>query len=85
MSKHIDLVTLGFRIRKLRKDRGFSQEYFANLIDMNRGYYGTIERGETNLTALNLLRIAKGLGVTLNDLFPPDMQEEKSKNSTEVI
>lgn len=70
-------------MRKLRKEKGFSQEGFANSIDMNRGYYGTVERGEANVTAINLLRIAKGLGVAPGDLFPPETyQNPPSKGNS---
>jgi transcriptional regulator with XRE-family HTH domain len=72
MKKQKDLVLLGQQIRKLRKEKGFSQEDFANFINMNRGYYGTIERGEANITATNLLKIIKGLKVSPNDLFPTE-------------
>jgi transcriptional regulator with XRE-family HTH domain len=70
MKKQKDLVLLGQQIRKLRKEKGYSQEGFANHIDMNRGYYGTIERGIANVTVTNLLRIARGLKASPNDLFP---------------
>lgn len=68
--EHRDLVLLGKKIRQLRVAKGFSQEEFANSIDMNRGYYGTIERGQANISALNLLRVARGLNVLPGDLFP---------------
>ncbi|WP_457589483.1 helix-turn-helix domain-containing protein, partial [Legionella pneumophila] len=56
MKKQTDLIVLGKQIRKIRKEKGFSQEGFANFIEMNRGYYGTVERGEANITILNLLK-----------------------------
>jgi transcriptional regulator with XRE-family HTH domain len=70
MRKNSDLVSLGKQILSLREAKGFSQENFANSIDMNRGYYGTIERGAANPTALNLIRIAKGLKVSVGEIFP---------------
>ncbi|MFT4059258.1 MAG: helix-turn-helix transcriptional regulator [Legionella sp.] len=70
MKKQNDLILIGEQIRKIRKEKGFSQEDFANFIEMNRGYYGTIERGEANITLLNVLKILKGLEVTPNELFP---------------
>ena len=63
---------MGQTLRRVRSDRGYSQEDFANYINMNRGYYGTIERGEANVTTINLLRIVRGLEVTPNDLLPPE-------------
>lgn len=85
-SLNTHLLTLGNRIRILRKARGYSQEYFANSINLNRCYYGTVELGQSNLSALNLIKIAIGLGVTLNDLLPPEMyltKEDAEKSGIE--
>lgn len=54
----------------LRKARGFSQEAFADHADLDRSYYGAVERGERNIAALNLLKIAYALEVQIGDLFP---------------
>lgn len=70
MTKNKDLILIGRQIRKLREKKGFSQEGFANHISMNRGYYGTIERGQANVTTTNLLKIIRGLNVLPNDIFP---------------
>jgi len=69
--KHSSLVKLGAKIRQLRKDKGFSQEDFAAEVGLDRTYMGGIERGERNLAALNLIRIAKCLKVEVGELFPP--------------
>ncbi len=81
MQKTLDsqLIILGDRIRMLRKSRGYSQEYFANSISINRTYYGTVEAGQSNLSVLNLIKIAMGLGVTLDELLPPEMYLTKQK------
>jgi transcriptional regulator with XRE-family HTH domain len=52
---------LGRRIRKLRGQKGWSQEEFADVCGVNRSYMGRIERGELNLTLDSLLKISKGL------------------------
>ena len=36
-----------------------------------RAYYGGIERGERNVAALNIIKIAIALGVEVGELFPP--------------
>ena len=73
MKNKRNLSLLGKRIRVLREAKRCSQEYFANMIEMNRGYFGAIERGEVNVTLLNLLRIAKGLEVSLDYLFTEEV------------
>ncbi len=66
-----ELVELGRRIRALREARGFTQEQLAEEAGLDRAYYGGVERGERNVAALNLIRIAKALDVEVGDLFPP--------------
>jgi transcriptional regulator with XRE-family HTH domain len=70
MSDKSDLAALGKRIRKLREARGMSQEEAARVIGLDRSYYGRIERGTVNVSALNLLRIAAGLKSTVGSFFP---------------
>ena len=59
MNKHDALIQIGQKIRRLRQQRGFSQESFANEVGLDRSYMGGIERGERNIAALNLIKIAK--------------------------
>jgi len=68
--KHPALIKLGKRIRELRKTKGFSQENFAYEVGLDRTYMGSVERGERNIAALNLIRIAKTLKVEIGELFP---------------
>ena len=70
MEKHPALVALGEQIRKIRQAKGVSQEDFAALAGLSRAYYGSVERGERNVAALNLMRIAATLQVEVGQLFP---------------
>ena len=72
MRKHPALVRLGKQVNKLRVKRGFSQEGFANEVGLDRSYYGGIERGERNVAALNLIKIAATLKVPVGTLFESD-------------
>lgn len=56
-------------IRRLRTERGLSQQAFALEIEMDRTYMGGVERGERNISLDNLERIATGLGVDPSVLF----------------
>lgn len=68
--KHPALIKIGQKIRELRKAKGFSQEEFAYEVGLDRTYMGSVERGERNLAALNLIRIAKALKIEVGELFP---------------
>lgn len=71
MQKSLALQKLGAHIRKLREERGFSQEEFAAEVGFDRTYYGGIERGERNLSAINLIKLAQTMKAEVGDLFPP--------------
>jgi len=68
--KNPRLALLGQQIRRLREEKGLSQEEFAGLADIDRAYYGGIERGERNVAALNIIKIAEALRVEVGKLFP---------------
>lgn len=63
------LRALGRAISELRKGKGTSQELLAYLANVDRSHMGKIERGERNVTALNLLRIADALEVKPSSIF----------------
>lgn len=63
------LNAFGSRIRFLRKAKGLSQEELAHLADVHRTYIGMIERGEKNITLLNISRLAKALKTKIPELF----------------
>ena len=68
--KNPKLTLLGQQIRRLREDKGYSQEEFAAFAEIDRAYFGGIERGERNVTAINLIKIAEALKVEVGMLFP---------------
>jgi transcriptional regulator with XRE-family HTH domain len=60
---------VGFNIRRIREERGLSQEELATLAGLHRAYLGQIERGEKNIGLKNLEKIASALGVNVKDLI----------------
>lgn len=63
------LSDFGNRLRKLRIEKGFSQEKFADLTHLDRTYVSGLERGKRNPSYLILLKIAKSLNISVKDLF----------------
>ena len=67
----------GKRLKKLRKElTNLSQENFANLINMDRTYYSSVENGNRNISLLNISKIADGLNITISELFLDIESEE---------
>lgn len=77
MSMSSERVRFGRAVRRLRKDRGFSQESFADAIGVHRTCMGAVERGETNISLDNIARDAKGLRISLAGLFAEVDADEK--------
>jgi transcriptional regulator with XRE-family HTH domain len=63
------LKLVGARIRALRKEKGLSQESLGEKGGFHFSYIGQIERGEKNVSLLNIARIADALDVNLIQLF----------------
>jgi len=54
-----ELLALGREVRRLRKERGLSQESLADLAGLHTNYVGGIERGERNVGIRALLAMAR--------------------------
>ncbi len=63
------LIMFGHNIQKIRKEQGLSQEKLAELANLHRTYIGMIERGEKNITLLNIEKLAKALNTEMCNLL----------------
>lgn len=62
-------LTLGIALRRIRQERGLSQEQLAHAIGYHRTFVGAVERGERNLTLSTVTELAERLGVSWRDLL----------------
>ncbi|MNW42709.1 HTH-type transcriptional regulator SinR [compost metagenome] len=69
MSDKDILKLVGARIKVLRKKRGLSQEALGEKGGFHFSYIGQIERGEKNVSLINLAKIATALEVNVAQLF----------------
>jgi len=63
------LALFGKNLKKLRLNKSVSQEKLAELCNLHRTYIGSAERGERNVSLLNIVKIAKALGVSPCDFL----------------
>ncbi len=69
------LKIFGENIRKIRKEKGLSQEELAFKANLHRTYIGMIERAEKNITLINIEKIANALDVDIHNLIRFDNGE----------
>ena len=60
---------IGWNLRRLRVERGLSQERLALVANIDRAYVGRVERGSENVTIATLEAMAKALAVPIVDLL----------------
>jgi transcriptional regulator with XRE-family HTH domain len=72
MSTRSDILTpFGKNLRRLRRERGLTQQQLAKLSGSHVNYIGGLERGERNPTLTKLVALAEGLGCSLEALLEP--------------
>jgi transcriptional regulator with XRE-family HTH domain len=64
---------LGNRIKHFRKIHGLTQEQLAECSGLHRTYIGACERGEKNITIMNLSAICDHLQVSLKIFFDDEI------------
>lgn len=69
MAKEKILILFGNQVREIRKQLGISQEELSFKANLHRTYIGMIERGEKNITLVNIEKIAIALEIDIKDLL----------------
>lgn len=72
MEKKLDTM-LGSRIKTLRKQAGLTISQLAEMADIDGGFLNYIENGKKAPSLDTLGKIAKGLSVSMADLFSPQV------------
>jgi len=62
-------ISVGNKIKELRKQRNLSQEDLALLSGLDRTYINSVENGRRNISIISLEKIANGLGIKISNIF----------------
>lgn len=68
---------LGERIKALREDSGFSQEFVANYLNIPRPSVAQVESGKRSIDSFELKRLADLFGMEMPDFFAEKINESK--------
>lgn len=67
--RHPQTIEFGRRVRERRKALGWTQRLLAERAEMDWSYVAQVERGERNISLLNVHRLADALGISPAELF----------------
>jgi transcriptional regulator with XRE-family HTH domain len=73
-------LRFGELVRRLRLEKGLSQERLAELCGMHRNYVGAVERAERTPSIVAANKLARALGTTLSSMFS---ELERSRNASD--
>ncbi len=59
----------GSKLRQIRQNLKLSQEKLALLCNLDRSYIGGVERGERNISLVNIHKIAEALNISPKEFF----------------
>ena len=75
-------------LKRIRKEKGYSQEALSEIAGIDLSYYGAVERGQRAITIYKLFQITNALGIPMRYLFsgePGRPQDEREDNFEELI
>jgi len=67
--KNSELIEFGNTVRSIRQNNGISQESLAERAGIDRSYMGGIERGEHNLSLVNIKKISDALNTPISRIM----------------
>lgn len=62
-------ILVGQRVKQLRNRLGISQEELSDIVELDRTYITSVERGKRNVSIVNIEKLANALNVSLAEFF----------------
>ena len=77
-------ISIGARIKSLRKDAGLSQEALGLKAGLDRTYIASVESGKRNISIVNIEKLSLSLGYSLSDFFAASEFSADNRNYSKV-
>ena len=81
----LDFRTIGLKIRERRKSLGITQEYIANILDVNPSHISNIECGRANPSLCALIKIANILQCSVDYFISGEYTYKINKDKEKTL
>ena len=72
---------IGNRIKELRAIKKISQKDLSYAADLDRSYIASVEKGQRNISIINIEKISIALGITLQEFFRSNLFDDNTTSS----
>lgn len=76
--KSLNFSQIGKRLKEIRISKGLTQEYVANIADVNTSHISNIENNRTKISLTTLVQICNALGVTIDYVLRDEYSDTSS-------
>ena len=83
--KDLDFEKIGRKIRETRNSKGLTQEYVANIAEVNTSHISNIETNRVKVSLPTLVYICRALGVTVDYILAEEYIEPSSALDENIL
>lgn len=83
--RDINFETVGRRLREIRLSKGLTQEYIANMADVNTSHISNIENNRVKISLSTLLKVCDAMGITVDYVLANEYTDNLSGLDQEIL
>jgi transcriptional regulator with XRE-family HTH domain len=83
--KDINFEAIGKRLREIRISKGLTQEYIANMADVNTSHISNIENNRVKISLPTLVHVCNALEVTIDYILADEYNDTDSALDQEIL
>ena len=83
--KELDFARIGKKIKELRIERRLTQEYVANMADVNTSHISNIENNRVKISLSTLVHVCNALSTTVDYILADEYASPSSVLEQEIL
>ena len=83
--KELNFERIGKKIKEVRLEKKLTQEYIADIVDVNTSHISNIENNRVKISLTTLVNVCNALGVTVDSILADEYKEPASILEQEIL